>query len=245
MSVVSDGDMDIAWVRSVLKQALRNTYEKLDVQTYKSFIMHVIEGKNVDTVAEILNIRNSKNVYEHKRRTIGIIRTEFVSLMNEMNDSDLYESIADTAQLEKAIKEIIEENGDCRDTIAHPTISDQALLKQINFAMDKIRKSKLPDIAGTYLIAFNKDVVNPTLLENRMTFGRSSMCDFVLGGHGISRVHASICDNDGDWLLKDEESSNGVYLNGKKIENEVFLKDGDIIQFTAEHQFVLCHQEIS
>jgi RNA polymerase sigma factor (sigma-70 family) len=242
-SSVGEHDMDILWMKSVLRQALRSTYAKLDPQTYRSFIMHVIEGKTVSSVAKTLDIPNQKNVYEHKRRTLGIIKDEFIRLMNDMNDDDLCLSFCDSKHLEKAIKDIIEENGDCQDTIGQPTVADQLLLKQINFAMDKIRRCRLPDPSGTYLISFSKNGVEPTLLENHMTFGRIDICDFVLDGHGISRVHASISESGSDWLLRDEDSSNGVYLNGTKIDREIFLKDGDILQFTAEHQFVLCRQD--
>jgi hypothetical protein len=49
----------------------------------------------------------------------------------------------------------------------------------------------------------------------------------------ISRLHCTILDEDDHFTIRDEDSSNGTYVNGKKLTPlEAFqLKDGDIIEF--------------
>ena len=44
-------------------------------------------------------------------------------------------------------------------------------------------------------------------------FGRQSTCDFVLQGEGISRVHFSIEQRGNDYVIVDNKSSNGVFVN--------------------------------
>src|SRR5579863_683035 len=44
-------------------------------------------------------------------------------------------------------------------------------------------------------------------------FGRQATCDFVLQGDSISRVHFSIERRGADYVLIDNKSSNGVFVN--------------------------------
>jgi signal transduction histidine kinase len=46
----------------------------------------------------------------------------------------------------------------------------------------------------------------------------------------VSRRHAELIPNDGDWILKDLGSVNGSYLNGVRVDNRKTLKLGDQIR---------------
>lgn len=49
--------------------------------------------------------------------------------------------------------------------------------------------------------------------------GRSPRCDIVLEGRDVSRKHARIFqDPSGQWIVEDLGSSNGTFINGKRIE---------------------------
>lgn len=61
------------------------------------------------------------------------------------------------------------------------------------------------------------------------TIGRESSNDVVVPDINISRVHAQICrEADGSWVVKDLNSTNGVYVNGQKVASAV-LRDADMI----------------
>ncbi len=66
-------------------------------------------------------------------------------------------------------------------------------------------------------------------LKGRTGLGTQDDNAVVLSGDGISRNHAEIFARDGKWVVKDLASKNGVYVNGKKVEEQV-LADGDSIQ---------------
>ena len=53
-------------------------------------------------------------------------------------------------------------------------------------------------------------------LKHYQMIGRVDTCRITLQGEGISRFHASIVENSNGWILKDEHSTNGVFVNGKK-----------------------------
>ncbi len=46
----------------------------------------------------------------------------------------------------------------------------------------------------------------------------------------ISRRHAELTPDDGRWYIRDLESSNGTYVNGKRVHGSVLLQPGDQIR---------------
>lgn len=59
--------------------------------------------------------------------------------------------------------------------------------------------------------------------------GRSSEA-LPLSDTTISRRHAELTPDDGRWLIRDLDSANGTYVNGKKIVKQVLLKSGDQVR---------------
>ncbi|HEY6564465.1 MAG TPA: FHA domain-containing protein, partial [Pirellulaceae bacterium] len=55
------------------------------------------------------------------------------------------------------------------------------------------------------------------LLDGAATnrLGRGIDCDIVLTDPMWSRVHAELTVEDGKWILRDAESRNGTFLDGK------------------------------
>jgi pSer/pThr/pTyr-binding forkhead associated (FHA) protein len=63
-----------------------------------------------------------------------------------------------------------------------------------------------------------------------LTVGRSADCDLVVRDPGASRLHARIArDEQGQWILTDEGSRNGTYVNGLRV-RATPLHEGDKIQ---------------
>ncbi len=66
--------------------------------------------------------------------------------------------------------------------------------------------------------------------KDRLSIGRSRESDIFLEDLAVSRLHASIYrDDQGNFVLRDENSANGTSVNGQRI-NEHRLVDGDEIQ---------------
>lgn len=72
--------------------------------------------------------------------------------------------------------------------------------------------------------------------------GRSSESSIVLDSSGISRTHCRIARLEGKWVIEDLESSNGVFVNGQKIEKsaDIFLNDTITL---ADTSFIFCDDE--
>jgi Protein of unknown function (DUF3662)/FHA domain len=73
------------------------------------------------------------------------------------------------------------------------------------------------------------------------TIGRSRDCDVVLADPNVSRRHAELRpDGHGGWQVRDLGSTNGVKVNGRKIDGAAALESGDRLALgTADVRFVL------
>ena len=62
------------------------------------------------------------------------------------------------------------------------------------------------------------------------TIGRSRSCDVVLDDANVSRQHAELRPRGGSWVVGDLGSTNGVVVNGVRIERPHTLRPGDRIE---------------
>jgi len=61
--------------------------------------------------------------------------------------------------------------------------------------------------------------------------GRSSSCDVVLANPDVSRQHAQIAFDDAEgWIVEDLGSTNGVIVNGGRVDGSLRLSNGDQIK---------------
>ena len=64
------------------------------------------------------------------------------------------------------------------------------------------------------------------------TVGRETTCDIVLSADTtISRTHARLVNEGGAFVVYDNGSSNGTFVNGMRLSSPVALAPGDIVQF--------------
>ncbi len=63
--------------------------------------------------------------------------------------------------------------------------------------------------------------------QGEITIGRVHGNDIVLPKGNISKRHSRIVQRDGKFIIVDLKSTNGTYVNGKRISAPLVLKDGD------------------
>ncbi|MEI6213474.1 MAG: EAL domain-containing protein [Desulfuromonadales bacterium] len=66
--------------------------------------------------------------------------------------------------------------------------------------------------------------------------GRKEGSDLFLASEGVSRKHAEIVEVYDGWLIRDSGSTNGTYINGKRLSADHLLQQGDYITI-AEIRF--------
>lgn len=69
-------------------------------------------------------------------------------------------------------------------------------------------------------------------LSDEVTVGRAGGCGILLADDTfVSQLHARVFRRDGDIFVEDLGSTNGTYLNKKKVTAPVAVRKGDKIQF--------------
>lgn len=66
------------------------------------------------------------------------------------------------------------------------------------------------------------------LLEDGLTIGRGATNSVSLSSRGVSRQHADIVQQGNHWVIRDLGSTNGIYVNRKKVSTHL-LRPGDMI----------------
>ena len=67
-----------------------------------------------------------------------------------------------------------------------------------------------------------------SVLDTPFHIGRGETCELTLASTHVSRIHAIITSANGCYLIRDNKSTNGTFVNGVRIESQA-LNDGDRI----------------
>ena len=81
------------------------------------------------------------------------------------------------------------------------------------------------------------------LCSNEHMMGRDPLCEIQLGTVGVSRKHAKITIENDAFVLTDQSSKNGVWLNEKRIEGSVSLGQEGHIRL-GDHCTIRFHQHV-
>ena len=65
--------------------------------------------------------------------------------------------------------------------------------------------------------------------------GRSRDGDVVLDDPNVSRHHAEVRPSGGSWIVNDLGSTNGIKVNGRRVNGPQSLKPGDEIELGTSH----------
>ena len=114
------------------------------------------------------------------------------------------------------------------------------------FEVDEINKMVAKEILDSQsenadmpaLIGISSDVVGQQyiLRKEKVEIGRRPSSDIVLTESSVSSMHAQVVQSEGEWKVLNLLSSNGTFVNGEKVINQI-LKPGDMVAF-AGSEFV-------
>jgi hypothetical protein len=68
------------------------------------------------------------------------------------------------------------------------------------------------------------------LTSSGAVMGRSRDCEVVVSDENVSRRHAEVRTTGSAWAVRDLGSTNGVKVNGRRIDGSQTLRPGDVIQ---------------
>jgi len=113
---------------------------------------------------------------------------------------------------------------------------------QVNIMIAKEIVESQPEDANTpALVGVSSDVIGKTfnLNKSKVEVGRRPSSDIVLSDPSVSSMHAQLIADDENWKVLNLLSSNGTFVNGKKVVEQV-LNKGDMIAF-AGSEFVFSY----
>jgi EAL domain-containing protein (putative c-di-GMP-specific phosphodiesterase class I) len=72
--------------------------------------------------------------------------------------------------------------------------------------------------------------------SNPFHVGRNPTLNLVLASSNVSKLHAALISNGEILAVRDLNSTNGTYVNGRRITSDTLLKEGDFVRF-ADMEF--------
>jgi pSer/pThr/pTyr-binding forkhead associated (FHA) protein len=88
---------------------------------------------------------------------------------------------------------------------------------------------KIPTTQYAYLEVMGEKKERVILGEEEIVIGRIPDCDIQLLVENVSRMHARIIYRNEEYQIEDLGSTNGVYVNGIKVE-KCILREQDVIE---------------
>jgi pSer/pThr/pTyr-binding forkhead associated (FHA) protein len=87
------------------------------------------------------------------------------------------------------------------------------------------------------------------LIRDQLTMGRRESCDICLRFPNVSGLHCELTFQDGYWAIRDTGSTNGVKVNGTRVQKKA-LHPGDVItiakrSYTIEYNLVIGKQALA
>jgi len=87
-------------------------------------------------------------------------------------------------------------------------------------------------LARTLVIELGGQRRRVAITTSPFTIGRSDDCEAIVPDFRVSRLHARIVQEAGEYLIVDADSRHGTFLNGERVERAL-LKNGDEITLGA------------
>ena len=209
-------DFDRLWRKNLMQHALKRVKPKVKTLTWKSFECYALsDSKSAGDVASELGIKKNV-VYQHKNRVIELLKHEIKNLEYEIGEA--FESSVFTEGGDgETVKTLLEEkqcNGD---------------LEHFRFLCQSLLKSPIPQRAYTQFLMVNTKENQEIRLVDDFSVGSGKGNQLHLQSPYISRRHCIVQKENEQWVLKDLQSKNGVYVNNVRI-HERTLINGDIVQ---------------
>ena len=117
-----------------------------------------------------------------------------------------------------------------KTVVLNDSRSDKTAIHKPSLSSEKEASQGSRKLVG-WLISYtwNKEGQDYQLREGKTTIGADNNSDVCLTDSEVSANHATILYRGGKFRIKDEFTTNGTIINGKEIEGQAVLNDGDII----------------
>ncbi len=113
-------------------------------------------------------------------------------------------------------------------------VEEVTTLRKVPVGIEQARRDRAVLIA---LSGADAGRVLPLSLNTEVTFGREERCTYSFADGSLSRVHAKIVFVGEEYVLEDEGSTNGTFVDDERIGEARKLRDGMRVQFGVSLSF--------
>ena len=228
---ISTGDVDISDPQSfqmfgefereekrvLLRHGLVRVKERVQPLTWESFYLYVLRGRSAKETAMELGISEAA-VFKHKERIIACLKEEVKRLQNEIGELD---EAADWG------------GEDYKDQNLKTSYVDTEIPSaEIGNRIDLVRKMYMnhppPKTCGPKFFVITSGNSRWVDITGKFSIGSDASNILQLNSDTVSKKHCFVFDDQGNWIIRDLQSKNGVWVNNKPI-SEKILHNGDII----------------
>jgi pSer/pThr/pTyr-binding forkhead associated (FHA) protein len=108
----------------------------------------------------------------------------------------------------------------------------RAIYRDINAPQASTRspRRRKKDMPHLLVIAADRNLGAKYYLPEEVSIGRAGSCQIVIDDTYASQQHARVYGSNGGFMVEDLGSTNGTYVNGRKISYPLELRPGDRIK---------------
>ncbi len=221
------------YLRCTVNRALRLTLSKRSGTEASIFFERVVKKAPKTAVCRKMGIEgNIHDVYLSRfRKALGD------ELSQLLNDRKNYLGPLDEALSERDLSIILEEiyyenQGQLDTMVEENTFIEDRKDEELKSLLRLISENPPPSNDADWMLVLQNDHKQWIELKEGLTIGRDSKNDIVLASRGVSSLHASIQRLGDNWLIQDEKSTNHVYINNKRVDQNELLCPGDWVQIS-------------
>ena len=119
----------------------------------------------------------------------------------------------------------------------------EATARRLQDVQRLMREYPAPETPGAYVLLVPPEAL-PNWVELRTPHrvGRAADMDLCLRHPWVSSYHCTFTMDEGDWLVVDADSRNGLRINGDRTDRH-YLKTGDMVQLGVHRLIFLRIEE--
>lgn len=208
-----------------LESKLERLVEGAFAKGFKSSVQPVEIAKKIDREMESGRTLSVSKIYIPNEYTVRLSPADKAAF-DDFEDSLKLELVSFADKRRKAKNYSVVGNIEIA-IIADPGL--QTGLVEVSARLVTPQKSDNSAAAASVTLVIDGDEEDTYFLgDGRVTIGRLETNEIPIPDPGLSRHHAEITPENGQYVLTDLGSTNGTFVNGKRIAEKT-LKDGDKI----------------
>lgn len=225
-------------VRNILPQETgaryaRVTHERLmpfTIDETNAYLRMCLQGAGCEYPEELITPEVVPDIQAYTRGVVGDINALSREVLNRVARSS-----SSTERSARVTRALMKQAGDHLQLRYDPAAWDHAEGALTADAVQLSHQTMTPHhTAALHVFSGGKVITEIVLDRPRMVLGRDQGCDISLDSSYVSRFQNLFMETDDGWMVIDLHSTNGCFVNGRRI-REHRLHDGDLIA-VGQHQ---------